>query len=463
VTDSRRAGISIALALLAGLMLRAFMIRHFALVSGDGLVYGNIASNWLQHHVYGLGSGPQIHPTLIRLPGYPLFLAVVFAIFGVAHYYPVLWIQALVDLAGCVLIAALVRRHIGNRAALIALWLAALCPFTAAYTAVPLTETLSIFCVALALFASDRFLDSFHSASPRITLGWSALLGITLAYAILLRPDGGLLAAAVVPILAWRIFKSRSDSTYAPLLLCCILTLLPLAPWTVRNARVFHVFQPLAPRYANDPGELPENGYKRWTRTWFLDAVSNEEVYWCGDDCALDIKLLPNRAFDSAAQRQATATLLDAYNDSLTITPELDQQFAALARERIAAHPFRYHIVLPVLRLADMAFRPRTELFPIESRWWEWSEHPQESAIALALAAINLFYVAIAVVGFLRRRVPLAAIMLLYIVLRCALLLTLENAEPRYTLEFFPILFAAGAVALAGRSTSSPRSSSPSS
>jgi hypothetical protein len=27
------------------------------------------------------------------------------------------------------------------------------------------------------------------------------------------------------------------------------------------------------------------------------------------------------------------------------------------------------------------------------------------------------------------------------LLLRCALLLTLDNAEPRYTLEFFPILF----------------------
>ena len=27
-----------------------------------------------------------------------------------------------------------------------------------------------------------------------------------------------------------------------------------------------------------------------------------------------------------------------------------------------------------------------------------------------------------------------------FVVLRCALLLTLDNSEPRYTLEFFPIL-----------------------
>jgi hypothetical protein len=32
-----------------------------------------------------------------------------------------------------------------------------------------------------------------------------------------------------------------------------------------------------------------------------------------------------------------------------------------------------------------------------------------------------------------------------FVALRCALLLTLDNSEPRYTLEFFPVLFVWGA------------------
>jgi hypothetical protein len=460
VTDSRRTRISIGFALLAGFLLRAYMIRHFAIVAGDSLVYGSIATNWLQHHLYGLGEGATLHPTLIRLPGYPLFLAAVFAVFGVGHYYPALWMQALIDLVSCLLVASLVRRHLGDRAGIAALWLGALCPFTAAYTAAPLTETLSIFCVALALNVTDRFLNALGDAHRRHIFRWSALLGLTFAYAILLRPDGGLLAAAIIPTLAWRVFdigavtKSSASPTrfaIAAIGLCCVLTLLPLFPWALRNARVFHVFQPLAPRYANDPGELAETGYKRWTKTWFADAVSNEEFYWCADDCVLDIRLLPDRAFDSSAQRASTARLLDAHNSDLTMTPAIDDQFATLAQQRISIHPFRYYVALPTERLIDMALRPRTELFPIESRWWEWRAHPSESAIALALAAVNLFYIALAVVGFFRDRVPLATAMLLYIILRCLLLLTLENAETRYTLEFFPIIFTAGAAAFAAR------------
>jgi hypothetical protein len=41
-----------------------------------------------------------------------------------------------------------------------------------------------------------------------------------------------------------------------------------------------------------------------------------------------------------------------------------------------------------------------------------------------------------------------------YIVFRCMLLATMENAEPRYTLEAFPIVVAAAALAIAAPSKS---------
>jgi hypothetical protein len=67
--------------------------------------------------------------------------------------------------------------------------------------------------------------------------------------------------------------------------------------------------------------------------------------------------------------------------------------------------------------------------------------------LAAGLAALNLGYFVLGGIGFTRwrRRVwgahgVLAAAMFGFVVLRCALLLTLDNSEPRYTLEFFPLL-----------------------
>jgi hypothetical protein len=83
--------------------------------------------------------------------------------------------------------------------------------------------------------------------------------------------------------------------------------------------------------------------------------------------------------------------------------------------------------------------------------WWRWSEHPGQTILAVLLGLINLGYVGLAAWAFLRGRVPWAAMLGGYLVLRCLLLSTMENPEPRYTLECFPILIVAAAATLAPR------------
>jgi 4-amino-4-deoxy-L-arabinose transferase-like glycosyltransferase len=86
------------IATLAGVALRLFFIFRFPGVTTDSFVYGDIAKNWLQHGIFGLSGVNDVSPTTIRLPGYPVFLAGVFAIFGMEHYRAVLLLQLLIDL-----------------------------------------------------------------------------------------------------------------------------------------------------------------------------------------------------------------------------------------------------------------------------------------------------------------------------------------------------------------------------
>ena len=87
------------LALAVGLVLRLWFISHAARIDGDTLIYGNIAKNWLQHGVYGFVQNTKgTVPTLIRLPGYPLFLAACFSLFGLDHYIAVMYVQCVIDL-----------------------------------------------------------------------------------------------------------------------------------------------------------------------------------------------------------------------------------------------------------------------------------------------------------------------------------------------------------------------------
>ena len=115
---------------------------------------------------------------------------------------------------------------------------------------------------------------------------------------------------------------------------------LPLVPWTARNWHTFHLLQPLAPRYATDPGEPIPLGFQRWYRSWAIDFASTEEVYWNYDGTAIAMSDLPPRAFDSPAQRAATEQLLADYNATTSPTAALDARFNAIAQARKQHSPF---------------------------------------------------------------------------------------------------------------------------
>jgi hypothetical protein len=451
----------VLLALALGTWLRLWFLWHFPQVNGDGLVYGDIAKNWLLHGIYGrtdYSAGlPAIQPTLIRLPGYPLFLAACFRIFGVDHYGAVLYLQVAIDLLSALIVGGTTRVIAGDRAGMWALYLAALCPFTANYVAAPLCETLSIFCIAVGCAALVWL---------QMRPGWRPclLLAASWSYATLLRPDGALLAVA--SFLAIIAFSNRGVPGLPPLgnmrawrlaLAAGLLSVVPFLFWTARNLRTFHVFEPLAPRYATDPGEFTAPGFQRWMKTWVVDFASTSDIYWNVDSAPLEVSLLPSRAFDSAAQREQTADVFAAYNESTTLTPAIDARFDALAAKRERAHPLRTYVELPLLRVLDMWFRPRTEMLNIELRWWEYARHNAETEFAAAYAALNLAYIVLAAAGAwgLRRRwTVLVAAIAAYCLLRSLLLATIEAPEARYTIEAFPMLCILAGAACASRRAS---------
>jgi 4-amino-4-deoxy-L-arabinose transferase-like glycosyltransferase len=437
---------------LAALGMRGLLVAYFPAVTDDSRFYADIAQNWLQHGVYGITNSGVITPTLARLPGYPAFLAAIFAVFGVGNFRAVLLLQVLFDLATCFLIADLARRLFSGRAAQAAFLLAALCPFLANYSATALTETLEIFFTALALDLTFRGLGVGKTEAPAVPsrLVWVGC-GLSVGGAILLRPDGGILLAAIGGYLLWQLAQSLRRRQPGPRLapqtiiwaglLVAVGATAPLFPWTLRNLHTLHRFQPLAPRYATDSDELVMNGFNRWVKTWIVDYVSVQEIYWSVPGSETDVTRLPRRAFDSPQQRERTSELFSDYNRDRDMTAELDARFAALAAERVRTAPLRYYVWLPAVRIADMWLRPRTELFPSDPRWWEFNDDHRWLAVSLGFGLVNLVYVGMALAGLLRSRDLFGiGLFVLFLLLRSAFLGSLENPEPRYTLECYPVV-----------------------
>src|SRR2546423_10793780 len=172
-----------------------------------------MARNVIEQHVFSHDAQPPYSPSLIRLPGYPGFLAGIYSVFGHTNNGAVRLVQALIDTGTCALIALVAfywqpDEKKKRTTAIAALALAAVCPFTTIYAATILTEVLTNFLmVAMFVAVTIAFQKSSTTEDPeedknsnrnlRSALLWWGIAGLIGGLAVMMRPDSGLFLAAV--------------------------------------------------------------------------------------------------------------------------------------------------------------------------------------------------------------------------------------------------------------------------
>jgi 4-amino-4-deoxy-L-arabinose transferase-like glycosyltransferase len=246
-----RSGRSISLgvfsAVLASIVLRGAMLGHGTGQFDDPDNYLPLARSVAE----GRGLALDGRLTAYRPPLYPLILAPLFLLEG-QHAFVVAGLLHLALGAGTVALtaAATNRFGYGRRRATAAAWIVACDPVLAWQCRFIMTETLTAFLIAGALFAL---------ALPR----WrgSTLGGAILGLASLSRPS--ILPGAFLVILAALLVRReplRQRARHS--LLIALALLLVLTPWAVRNALVF--------------------GEPVWTTTHggYTLALANNEVYY---------------------------------------------------------------------------------------------------------------------------------------------------------------------------------------
>ena len=198
-----------------------------------------------------------------------------------------------------------------------------------------------------------------------------------------------------------------------------------------------------------------------WEKTWLYRFRDVYLVPWKLNEEPIEVDEIPARAFDSPAEKERVAMMLEQYNQDLTLTPEEDAAFAKLARERTARHPLRTYFWLPAARALTLWFTPRIELLPVSGTVFplaqSWEDDRIDQSVTLGLFLLNIFYVGLAIWGgvHLWRRAPAArgaiALLATFVLVRTAFLTTLETPEPRYVLVCYPVLLALGAQVFAER------------
>jgi len=459
------------LSVIVGLALRLAFVHWFPATTDDSATYLQLANNWVDHHVYGLLQNGQLLPTDLRTPGYPAFLAGVTLLFR-RSIQAILLSQALLDVITCILTAALAAAlapaGARRRVWIIALWLAATCPFLANYSAAVLTEAVVTFLATAALCCFTMGLrEESTNVVFRIGRFWAfpfafSLIGSFLTgAATLVRPEMPLLVGVAVlfyGLRAWRAQGARKAILLAAAMAGAFL--LPLLPWAARNAISLRKLQFLAPRYATFPGEYPPVGFYAWTGTWLERYRDVYFTIWVIGEDRVDIDSLPATAFDSPGEKARVADLIAQYNESpeLDISPEIDREFAEIARERTQRHHLRTYIRVPFERALTIWFTPRTELLPIDGKFWplreQWEDSYADVLVTGGFAVLGYLYVALAVGGIWiawgrRSESGMSgapddanlwgiALLLVYFVVRTAFLTTVEAPEPRYVVSCYP-------------------------
>jgi 4-amino-4-deoxy-L-arabinose transferase-like glycosyltransferase len=469
------------LPLVVGACLRLLFVFKYPAAGGDTVLYEQFATNWLKLGKFAMDINGVVTSVDLRMPGYPGFLAVVYALTrrtGEDARLSVMLAQVLVDLATCVVIAALAALLIRlcgqqaktNRVFLSALWLAALCPFTANYVAVPLTEVWAVFFTSIAfvllVLVAARVSGNFvrfplgRELAEKDTWKVAALAGFAVGLGTLMRPETPLLLITTFVALAFWMWPRGEGKRW--IVLCAVMGFscaLVLLPWTIRNAVTLNEFQPLAPKDTTLPSEVDPKGFVAWERTWMYRVRDNYLIAWKLNDDEIHMEDLPDSAFDTLDERTRVAMVLETYNDEITWTAAEDAMFAQLARERTARHPLRTYLWVPLRRAARIWFTPRIELLPISGHVFPLAymreEDPVDQQLTILFFLVNVLYVALALWGAWKLwrchgAKAALAVLLLYIIVRTAFLTTLETPEPRYVLECFPAIIALGTLSLSG-------------
>ena len=423
---------AILILLLAAFGARLVLVLRFPHSAVDEIRYTAPAVSMLASHGFSADSHEPYLPSEHTMPLYPVFIAGLYGVFG-EHTSAIRVAQAVADTITCLLIAfisfGLAPANYRKAAAMSGLIIYAfLSWFTVFWTRYILTETLAIFFTVLAIAAGIWALRG--GAARWLCVG--AICGL----ALLTRADSALLILAFVLFFSLEMIRRRSIASARNLAFFCLAIPLVLSPWILRNYVAFHKFQPLSNPYGKPRGEYVPTGYLLWIRTWTKDDTNYHaaDLVFHPGNRDFDPRGLPPEAFDSNQEREEVLRLIDIYNQSGEMTPEISNQFLALANGRIQRAPLRFYLWLPLQRGVSM-----------------WMTGFSTSSTLRMLARIILVLPILlgGVLGFVLWARSAIVPLLVFIILTRTVFFSFLTAESRYMVEAYPPMIAACAVTVA--------------
>jgi 4-amino-4-deoxy-L-arabinose transferase-like glycosyltransferase len=393
---------------------------------------------------------PVFIPEVIRTPGYPAFVAVVYKLFGVSSM-AVAVAQALVFVAICLVAYRVARRIAGERAAVTAAFFTALFPPLPYYGALVLTEVWTTLILMLAMWVCLR-------AQQGERLRDFALAGALFSATTLVRPAFLLLPfglAIAMPILLPAERRSlRRIGGWAALALVAALT---MVPWFTYNYVYLGRFT-LSPAGGIGRGTWEGTWQVRWpgkahndlTKTAETD-ISREDLDARVREIAASVGIVPDGMLDYVHEWRDIRKIWETPTDPMERARArvvADQEYLRAALVHIQKDPVRW----AWQRLTKGTFILWSSDIPI--RYTDINATPWLVIRAIWLVQVVVLAVALAgLVTLLRRKqyaeAALLALPLLYVTGVHVPFLS----ETRQSLPVKPLVLVLAAVAVTSRRT----------
>jgi 4-amino-4-deoxy-L-arabinose transferase-like glycosyltransferase len=435
--DQRRLLLLCGVGLLARLLL-LFALPQGTRVTGDSGEYTEIASGVLSGHGFTRDLSPPYTAYLGRVPTYPLFIAGVWFVTG-KSLFALSAAQCLLDALVIALVYWTARARFDERTAFGAGLLYALLPFTIGTAGQLMSESVCAFCLALALYAHTRAVESSRR------FAWSALSGLAWGAAILARPY----LAPLVPVLGILLaFEASRGSRPWPAAARTVASFglavaLILAPWVGRNAYVAREtrtrFVPLQLFGSRPPfTTMYSPGFLRFMASF------EEPFVWT------DSFKAPQAHYLTLAERTEAKQLFEAIgrNQGVT-TPEMNAAFERITAERYRSAPLRLYVWRPLSMALRAWFSPRTGSFRL-SRGTTTLGAPRPMVISFLL--LNAAFSLLALLGWGRLALQAKsarsnlAFLVLPPLIATVVIVCVAVRESRLTMPLFPVTCIAAAL-----------------
>lgn len=402
-------------------------------LSGDEKEYEMLGWNIAAGHGYSLSSTAPYELTALREPGYPLFIALIYRIFGRRHIFVYL-AQIILFYLTCVLTFRVCKEVFDAQVARYSAVLTAICPTLANYAVIFYSESFFTFLLLATIYVAILIRNTGHAR-------WFMLFGIISGLAVLTKTAMIFFLPLTIVLYVLYIKKQRDIKIYLRnIIMSIFLFTAILSPWVMRNYRLFGI------KNLSYRGEMVLL-MRALKVDYSAEKIKAAYVYYISE-------YLGNKFFSGVIENPRDFMLEDdhmvyAIEDKLLQQgynhAEISSRMKSLANSKIKAHPFRYIFQTPLEFLKMAAFMHIPLLF--DAQVIDKFSNMDNGLVLLSLIRglykfsgyLILLFVASGI--YIKRREWMQHFIILAAVFYINVIYSLLNGYPRYSVPLIPVYF----------------------